>query len=158
MTREFDRLVSSVKSTMIADLKHKYRSVKKRYATINKLKALPRIQNVFVRNNYVNPVTLNAIPYGPTVYHVKDPRTGRVDYYDKATFWRLMHQGAPNIKNNYNLLMADPKRGLFKNPVTRSNIKTRNIIRVRVKPAAKKIQSAVRKHLAKKPKTPSRSK
>lgn len=145
---ESDR-ISTIRKMLKDDLKRKIRTAKKRYATINRLKALPVIRNVYIRNNYVNPVTLNKVPSGPTVYHVKDSRTGRVDYYDKATFWRLMPK---NIKNNYNLLMADPKRPLFKNPLTRTNVKTRNVTRVRVKPAATKIVKAIKKHISKKKK------
>ena len=132
---------------LVADLKRKIRTAKKRYATINRLKTLPVIRNVYIRNDYVNPVTLNKVPSGPTVYHVKDSRTGRVDYYDKVTFWRLMPK---NIKTNYNLLMADPRRPLFKNPLTRTNVKTRNVQRVRVKPAGAKIAKAIKKHISKK--------
>jgi len=143
------KLLSTVRKLMIDDLKRKIRTAKKRYANINRLKALPVIRNVYIRNNYVNPVTLNKIPSGPTVYHVKDSRTGRVDYYDKATFWKLMPK---NIKNNYNLLMTDPQRPLFKNPLTRTNVKTRNVQRVRVKPAGAKIARAIKKHISKKKK------
>jgi len=142
-----EETAASVRKLVIDGLKRKIRTAKKRYATINRLKALPVIRNVYIRNNYVNPVTLNKIPSGPTVYHVKDSRTGRVDYYDKATFWKLMPK---NIKNNYNLLMADPKRPLFKNPLTRTNVKTRNVQRVRVKPAGAKIVKAIKKHISKK--------
>jgi hypothetical protein len=144
-----EEMAASVRKLVIDGLKRKIRTAKKRYQTINRLKALPVIRNVYIRNNYVNPVTLNKIPSGPTVYHVKDARTGRVDYYDKATFWRLMPK---NIKNNYNLLMADPQRPLFKNPLTRTNVKTRNVQRVRVKPAGAKIVKAVKKHISKKKK------
>jgi len=142
-----EETAASVRKLVIDGLKRKIRTAKKRYAAINRLKALPVIRNVYIRNNYVNPVTLNKIPSGPTVYHVKDSRTGRVDYYDKATFWKLMPK---NIKNNYNLLMADPKRPLFKNPLTRTNVKTRNVQRVRVKPAGAKIVKAIKKHISKK--------
>jgi hypothetical protein len=145
---EADR-VATARKMLKDELKRKIRTAKKRYATINRLKALPVIRNVYIRNDYVNPVTLNKIPSGPTVYHVKDSRTGRVDYYDKATFWRLMPK---NIKNNYNLLMADPQRPLFKNPLTRTNVKTRNVQRVRVKPAGAKIAKAIKKHISKKKK------
>jgi hypothetical protein len=139
--------MASIKKMLKDELKRKIRTAKKRYQTINRLGALPVIRNIYIRNDYINPVTLNKIPSGPTVYHVKNSRTGRVDYYDKATFWKLMPK---NIKNNYELLMADPRRPLFKNPLTRTNVMTRDIQRVRVRSAARKIQSAVRKHLSKK--------
>jgi hypothetical protein len=142
-----EETAASVRKLVIDGLKRKIRTAKKRYATINRLKALPVIRSVYIRNNYVNPVTLNKVPSGPTVYHVKDSRTGRIDYYDKVTFWRLMPK---NIKTNYNLLMADPRRPLFKNPLTRTNVKTRNVQRVRVKPAGAKIAKAIKKHISKK--------
>lgn len=153
----FKRLVHSVKKTLIADLKHKIREEKLRYAKINKLKALPRINTVYVNANYVNPVTLSKVPKGLTVYEVKDPRTGRVDYYDKSTFWSLVRRKTSTVKNNFNLL-TKRKNVVFSNPVTRSNIQAKNVKRVQVKyrhspkTAAKTIQKAVRKHLSKKAK------
>ena len=99
----FKRLVQSVKKTVVADLKHKIREEKLRYIKINKLKALPRINTVYVNANYINPVTLSKVPTGLTVYEVKDPRTGRVDYYDKATFWNLVRRKSKTVKNNFNL-------------------------------------------------------
>jgi hypothetical protein len=90
------------------------------------------------------------------VYKVRDPKTGRIDYYAKDTFWKLMIK-ASNIKNNHNLMMASPRRALFPNPVTRVGITTRNIQRVIAKPkpktptrsaAARRIQSAFRKRVA----------
>jgi hypothetical protein len=150
---ESDR-VASVRKYLKIELKQKIRARKARYAAQNRLKALPRIKYVYVNANYANPVTLNKVPSGPTVYQVKDPKTGRLDYFDKATFWRLLRQHAPNIKNNYNLMMALPSRALFPNPLTRTGIATRNIQRVIARPkpktptrsaAARKIQSAYRK-------------
>lgn len=138
---------------IIADLKRKVRAAKLRYSKINRLKALPKIKTVRIDANYVNPVTLNSVPSGPAVYEVKNATTGRVDYYDKKTFWKLM---PVKVKNNYNLLMADPKTALFKNPITRGNVKPRNVTRVHLKKkitrsvAVKKIQNAVRKHIKKK--------
>jgi hypothetical protein len=152
---ESDR-VASVRKYLKIELKQKIRARKARYAAQNRLKALPRIKYVYVNANYTNPVTLNKVPSGPTVYQVKDPKTGRLDYFDKATFWRLLRQHAPNIKNNYNLMMALPSRTLFPNPLTRTGITTRNVQRVIVRAAprptrsaaARKIQSAYRKKLA----------
>ena len=48
--------------------------------------------------------------------------------------------------------MTDPQRPLFKNPLTRTNVKTRNVQRVRVKPAGAKIARAIKKHISKKKK------
>jgi len=153
---ESDR-VASVRKYLKIELKQKIRARKARYAAQNRLKALPRIKYVYLNANYANPVTLNKVPAGPTVYQIKDPKTGRLDYFDKATFWKLLRQHAPNIKNNYNLMMALPSRALFPNPATRSGITTRNVQRViaRAKPktptrsaAARKIVAALRKKVA----------
>lgn len=142
----------------IADFEKKKERAQKKYSTlVNKLKSLPGVKNVKVNANYVNPVTLEAPPRGIVVYHVKDPKTGRVDLFDKLTFWKLLRQHSPNIKNNYNLLMAMPGRVLFPNPATRTGITTRNVQRVRARPkpktpsrsaAAAKIVSALRKKAA----------
>jgi hypothetical protein len=143
-------------TALIAQYKRIGRAAVKRYAAINKLKALPKVKTVQVNSDYKNPVSLEKIPQGLVIYELRDSRTGRLDYYDKATFWRLMPK---NIKNNYNLLMADPRRPLFKNPLTRTNVKTRNIQRVMARPkrktptrtaAANKIKSAIKKHISKK--------
>lgn len=142
----------------IAQLKHKVRQAKLRYMKINKLKALPRLVTIKVNTNYVNPVTLNKVPYGPTVYEVRNSKTGRIDYYDKLTFWKLMPRV---VKNNYNLLLLNPKEPIpgVRNPMTRGAVFPRNVRRVIAKPktktpspntAAKKIQSAVRKMISKK--------
>lgn len=149
-----DDVVKTAARLMVAAAKQRLRKAKLQYKKINRLKALPRIKYVYVNANYANPVTLNKVPSGPTVYQVKDPKTGRLDYFDKATFWRLLRQHSPNIKNNYNLMMALPSRALFPNPLTRTGITTRNIQRVIARPkpktpsrsaAARKIQSAYRK-------------
>ena len=143
---------------LLTEVRKRRERSEKKYATImNKLKSLPSVKNVKVNANYVNPVTLEAPPRGVVVYHVKDPKTGRVDLFDKITFWKLLRSHAPNIKNNYNLLMAMPRRVLFPNPSTRTGITTRNIQRVRARPkpktpsrsaAAAKIASALRKKVA----------
>lgn len=141
--------------------KQKAREEKRYNSIMNKLKSLPGVQNVTVAANYINPVTLGPPPRGVVVYHIKDPKTGRVDLYDKVTFWAMLRRYAPNIKNNYNLMMALPRRVLFPNPATRSEITTRNIrrVRARAKPktptrsaAARKIVSALRKKVAAKKK------
>jgi hypothetical protein len=84
------------------------------------------------------------------VYKIKDPVTGRIDYYNKQTFWRLVKG---TVKNNSQLL-TNRKKNLFPNPVTRQTIKAKNVERVviRAKPktpsrsaAARKIASALRK-------------
>jgi len=140
-----------------AQMKRELRAHKKRFAQANKLKALPKIVLVKINANYINPITLNKVPSGPTVYEITNRTTGRKNYYDKNTFWKLMKKNA----NNYALLVANPKSPIpgVRNPITRGAIYPRNVRRVTVKPkkktpsksaAARKIQAAVRSHLKKK--------
>ena len=120
-----------------------------------KARALPKIPRVILAENYVNPITLN-FPKNTVVYEIKNRTTGRKDYYDKKTFFMLMKM----LTNDYNLLMRNPKEPIpgARNPVTRGAIYPRNVRRVTVASkktpsptaAAKKIQTAVRKHLNKK--------
>ncbi len=136
--------------TRVANLKRKLRAAKQKYIMVNRIHAMPKIRTVHINANYINPVTLGAPPTGLVVYRVRDPVTRRVDYYDKATFWRLVGKSA---KNNWNLFV-NRKRRLFVNPVTRAVIQSKNVERVMVrrKPsrsaAAAKIKSALRKRVA----------
>ena len=127
----------------------------------SRVAALPTIPRVVLNANYVNPITLNFPKGSMVVYEIRNRGTGRTDYYDKKTFFQLMTM----IKNNYNLLMRNPKVPIpgARNPVTRGPIYPRNVRRVTVaakkktpspNTAAKKIQTAVRKHLSKKKKSP----
>ena len=128
----------------------KYKEVRR-----GKVAALPKIPKVILDANYVNPVTLE-FPKGVVIYEIKNKTTGRKNYYDKATFKKIITQ----FKNDYNLLMANPKSPIkgARNPVTRGAIYPRNVRRVTVKAkksptksaAARKIQTAVRAHLKKK--------
>lgn len=119
-----------------------------------KVKALPALPRVLLSPGYVNPVTLNFPKGSVVVYEITNRSTGRKDYFDKATFWKLMGR-APN---NYGLLMADPKRPVpgLRNPMTRGNVYPRNVRRVTVAPkrsptqATKKIAAGWRQKLRKK--------
>jgi hypothetical protein len=91
-------------------------------------RALPKLVNVKLANNYTNPVTLEALLKGKA-YQVANRGTGRKNYYNRATLFRLLPS---TIKNNYNLLMAFPKTALFRNPMTRGNVYPRNIIPVKI--------------------------
>jgi hypothetical protein len=134
----------------------KQRANKKAATARSRVKALPKVPRIMLSPGYVNPITLNFPKGSVVIYEIKNHKTGRKDYFDKDTFWKL----ASRAPNNYWLLMADPKKPLgFRNPSTRSNVYPRNVRRVTVaakkktpspKAAAKKIQSAVRKHLNKK--------
>jgi hypothetical protein len=141
-----DKLVKAYAEMLIREKKRKYRAVKALWQAQEKVKALPKVQSMYIKNNYINPVTLAFPTTGVPVYEVKNKTTGRTNYYNSNTFWKL----TGHAKNNYKLLMFDPKAEIFRNPVTRNPVRARNVRRVVVKKAATKIQSAVRKHLKKK--------
>jgi hypothetical protein len=141
----------------------KNRANKKASVARSRVAAMPRIPRVILEENYVNPITLN-FPKNVVVYEIRNRTTGRTNYYNKATFRKLITA----FKNDYNLLTMNPKVPIpgARNPVTRGPIYPRNVRRVTVaakkktpspKTAAKKIQSAVRKRLIKKRKTPSKA-
>jgi hypothetical protein len=143
--------------------KARARNAKYRENLKSRVKALPKIPRVILEANYINPITLD-FPKGVVVYEIKNRMTGRTNYYNKSTFRKLITA----FKNDYNLLMMNPKVPIpgARNPVTRGPVYPRNVRRVTVKPkrntpspntAAKKIQSAVRKHLSKKRATKSKS-
>jgi hypothetical protein len=136
--------------------KKRVRKAKAASVKRSKVRALPAIPKVILDQNYVNPITLE-FPKGLVIYEITNRMTGRKNYYNKETFRKLITR----FKNDYNLLMANPKSPIpgAKNPVTRGKIFPRNVRRVTVKAkakspsksaAARKIQSAVRKHLKKK--------
>jgi hypothetical protein len=131
---------------------------KARAVRLSKAKALPAVPRVILSANYVNPITLN-FPKRMVVYEIKNRFTGRANYYDKETFRKLITA----FRTDYELLMANPKVPIpgARNPVTRNPIYPRNVRKVAVvkkkntpspNTAAKKIQTAVRKHLSKKKK------
>jgi hypothetical protein len=155
---------AAVARAKIQAAKRKNRGAKAASVRTSRVAALPKIPRVILEANYVNPITLD-FPKNMVVYEIKNRTTGRTNYYNKATFRKLITA----FKNNYNLLMMNPKVPIpgAKNPMTRGPIYPRNVRRVTVatkkktpspNTAAKKIQSAVRKHLSKKRKTPSPSK
>jgi hypothetical protein len=132
----------------------KNRATKKASVARSRVAAMPRIPRVILESNYVNPITLD-FPKNTVVYEIKNRTTGRTNYYNKATFRKLITA----FKNDYNLLMMNPKVPIprARNPVTRGPIYPRNIRRVTVAAkkktpspasAAKKIQSAFRKRKA----------
>lgn len=132
-------------------MKHFTRKLKSQAQARAKVRALPAVPRIMLSPGYVNPVTLNTVKGGLIVYEITNRRTGRKDYFDKSTFWKLVKR----IPDDYWLLMADPKKPLpgVRNPLTRSNVYPRNVRRVTVstKPkaptrsaAARKIQAAFR--------------
>ena len=123
---------------------------RKREATARaQVRALPSVPRIMLSPGYVNPVTLEFPKKSIIVYEITNRRTGRKDYFDKETFWKL----ARRAPNNYWLLTADPTKPLpgVRNPMTRSNVFPRNVRRVTVgaRPsptkAAKKVASVWRK-------------
>ena len=136
-------------------IKRKDRTAKAASAKRNRVIALPAIPRVILNANYVNPITLN-FPKGHVIYEIKNRTTGRANYYNKATFRKLITR----FKNDYNLMMANPKSPIkgARNPMTRAPIYPRNVRRVTVAAkkktpspttAAKRIQAAVRKRKSK---------
>jgi len=135
--------------------KAKERAAKRVSRRVVETRALPKIPRVILNMNYVNPITL-GFPRGAVIYEITNKFTGRRNYYDKPTFVKLIKQ----FNSDYNLMMMNPKVPIpgARNPITRNPIYPRNVRRVTVAPkkktpspktAAKKIQSAVRKHLNK---------
>jgi hypothetical protein len=147
---------ANIAAQKLRHLKKRTRKAKADSAKRSAVRALPEVPKIILDANYVNPVTLE-FPKGVVVYEIKNKTTGRTNYYNKATFKKLITR----FKNDYNLLMMNPKSPIpgARNPMTRNPIYPRNVRRVTVKPkaktptksaAARKIQSAVRAHLKKK--------
>jgi hypothetical protein len=107
----------------------------------NKLSALPVVPRRVIPYGYINPVTLEPVRT-VFVYEVVDKVTKRKNYYTKSTLMNLIGRNM----SNYNLLTADPKKRLFRNPVTRGNVKPRNIQKVR----ARKAESVIAHHVKRK--------
>ena len=110
--------------------KSEARKLKSKNARLSRSRALPRRALISLPNNYVNPITLNGFQRGAKIYQLKNRQTGRLNYYNRPTLFKLLPS---SIKNNYNLLLAFPKRPLFRNPTTRSNVFPRNLTLVEIK-------------------------
>lgn len=93
---------------------------------------------VYVSKNYVNPISLGPPPLGVIVYRLKNRQTKRTDFYNVGTIHKLAG------KNNYGILVADPKKGLFRNPVTRGTVYPRNLQRVRLRQSEARIARVMR--------------
>lgn len=123
----------------VARRKTAARSAQRRSRARAQAAALGAAPFVYVSKNYTNPVTLNAPPLGVIVYRIKNRTTGRIDYYNVKTMHKLTG------KNNYGILIADPTKSLFRNPMTRGPVHPRNVQRVRLRQAESKIARTVRK-------------
>jgi len=121
------RSVSQVKAyVQKVNTKGKSRSLKRSRKAASERKALPKLLRNRIPSNYKNPVTLS--PVSGVVYRVTNRATGRKNYYPKSVIERLIGRNM----TNYQLLMASPKRALFRNPATRGGVFPRNIMRVKV--------------------------
>jgi hypothetical protein len=123
------------------------RTQRRRLSNISRRVALPRLPIV----------RLNKGPFGSVMYQVRHRATGKVNYFTPAKFFSFLNNTI--YFNNYDVLMSNPKVPLY------NNVYPRNVQRVRVmqkkktpspNTAARKIQSAVRKHLSKKSKSRSK--
>jgi hypothetical protein len=112
--------------TKKVNTKAKSRSLKRSRKAASERKALPKLLRNTVPTNYKNPVTLS--PVSGVVYRVTNRKTGRKNYYPKSIIEQLIGRNM----SNYQLLMASPKRALFRNPATRGGVFPRNIMRVKV--------------------------
>ena len=81
--------VQQYAALLIEHAKIKGREIKKMWNRENRAKALPKVPGVYIANNYINPVTLEAPPRKVIVYKVTNRTTKRTNYYDAQTFWRL---------------------------------------------------------------------
>jgi hypothetical protein len=103
----------------------------KRLSKSKKLKkshnaALPKVGSARPSPTYRNPVNLSP-PRG-VVYLVTNRITGRKNYYSK----KLIEQLAKRKLTNYQILLFDPKKAIFRNPMTRNPVYPRNLQRVKV--------------------------
>jgi len=114
------------KTTASNDMKRKARKLKKAKVRTGQKKALPTIRSVSVPKNYVSHITQS--PMKDAVFYMLTNRgTGRKNYFTKSEISKIVGRSM----SNYNLLMADPKKALFRNPVTRNPVYPRNLQRVR---------------------------
>lgn len=123
MARSLAHIDTHVKKV---NTKAKSRALKRSRKAAAERKALPKLVKNTLPSNYKNPVTLS--PVAGVVYRVTNRKTGRKNYYPKAVINKLIGREL----SNYALLMASPKKVLFRNPYTRGGVFPRNIMRVRV--------------------------
>ena len=116
------------KVTSSDNAKRKARKAKKARVLKGQKKALPKIKKVSVPKNYINPISHS--PMKDAVFYMLTNRgTGRKNYFTKTEVSKIVGRSM----SNYNLLMADPKKPLFRNPYTRNPVYPRNLQRVRSK-------------------------
>ena len=106
--------------------KRRVRATRRAAAQKSHNMALPKPTKVGVNATYKNPVTLS--PVKGTVYQLTNRETGRKNYYNLTTLSKLIGKKV----SNYQLLMANPKTPLFRNPMTRGAVYPRDLVRVKV--------------------------
>jgi hypothetical protein len=117
----------------------KMRNLWKRQTAVSLYRLLGRIKpNTNIPNNYETPIFYVKNPKH-IMWRVKDPRTGRLNWFTPEEVRRMVNQkpwlNAAN-KNNYGIFMTGPNKNLFNSPLTRSRIKRKNVELVRPRPKA----------------------
>ena len=106
--------------------KSRARAAKARSRALSRSRNLPKIRPVALPVNYLNPVKLS--PVSGIVYQITNRNTGRKNWYPKNVITKLIGRNL----SNYQILMLDPKKSMFRNPITRNPVYPRNLQRVRV--------------------------
>jgi hypothetical protein len=108
--------------------KRNERKLKKSRISKSRVAALPKVRSVKVPSNYINPLTRS--PMKEAIFYMLTNRgTGRKNYFTLAEIGKLVGRSL----TNYQLLMFDPKKQMFRSPVTRNPVYARNLQRVRSK-------------------------
>jgi len=123
---EFDEKIAA-STARINQVYAKRNARKKKQETTQKSKnrVLPKPVRVTVSPSYTNPITLSPAKKGKA-FMIVNSKTKRKNYYSSPTLRKLIGMNL----NNYAILVADPKKPLFKNPYTRGPVYPRNIQRV----------------------------
>lgn len=116
---------ASVAKINATSKKRKSRASKKSHMARSRSRALPKPVKVVIPQNYINPITRVRSPSGAIFYVITNRITGRKNYMSASNISGL----AGRKMTEYNILMANAKKPLFKNPYTRSNVYPRNLVR-----------------------------
>jgi hypothetical protein len=116
---------ASLAKMTVTNKKRKSRAVKKSRISRSRSRALPKPIKVVIPNNYINPITRSRNPQGAFFYVLTNRVSGRKNYMNIANIAGLTGRKM----TAYDILMANPKAPLFKNPYTRSNVYPRNLVR-----------------------------
>jgi hypothetical protein len=116
---------ASLAKMTVTNKKRKSRAVKKSRISRSRSRALPKPMKVVIPANYINPITRAKSPAGSFFYVLTNRVSGRKNYMNISNIVGL----AGRKMTAYDILMANPKAPLFKNPYTRSNVYPRNLVR-----------------------------